>query len=84
MPFLGVNVGVFRPSLEEPSPIKSNDESSSVSSTKQEKNCCIFNNFNDNHRFIPEVGLLLFLCFIIFSSCSLLFVSLSRCCKSGT
>jgi hypothetical protein len=37
MPFLGVKVGVFRPSLEEPSPIKSNDESSSVSSTIQKK-----------------------------------------------
>jgi len=31
MPFLGVNVGVFRPSLEESPPIISNDKSSSVS-----------------------------------------------------
>ena len=35
MPFLGVRVGVFRPSLEEPSPIISTDDSSSVSSAKR-------------------------------------------------
>ncbi len=51
MLFLGVKVGVFRPSLEEPSPIKSNDESSSVSSTKQKqrksnKKSYPFDNFN--------------------------------------
>lgn len=37
MPFLGVKVGVFRPSLDESLPRKSNDESSSVSITKQNK-----------------------------------------------